>query len=485
MSALAGSRKIYEVKITADPLIASGEAGESFIYVGNKNFNLVDLANGRMVMDKTFREAGSSVAKASDACFSDDKLIICDAKTVSCIDFTTGKKLWEDNTFSDLTANNSGALVLCDDYVLVSDKKQKDNFTLTCLNINSGKIMWTVENQKTKIKPENVASITGYGFGAYIITGKVNQLNVVNLETGKISYTSEIQGEPVYIFYEISKGDIFIHNRVSEAESYVTALNLKEGTFLWKNRLANKSPNKPQIMNTNEIRYYVSMKRFDDKLLVKTEGVEVIDINTGRSLYNIPIVPYYKWGVGHYINGIFDPIVTPTGILLADRTAGDLFVKMYDKNTGKLLWATDKIKGTDTAPHAIVTGNSVAIQFGGLNYFEVVNNGAIGKLLDPFVITSFDLQTGKTMWTLNSRQSFYQIDVTNENIMIVGKSNFQTVDAKTGKIIKTDDNPFGEDYFMTKYTLNSTHKVQKDVLFNFSDRTVYRSEVNKLIKYSF
>ncbi len=345
--------------------------------------------------------------------------------------------------------------------------------------------MWTVENLKNKFNPENIRTISGNSFAALVSKGKTNQLNVVNLETGKIAYTSELEGDAVYALSDEETGNIFIHHRVSESVSYVTAVGLKQGNFLWKTKAANKSPNTPQTMNTNVINYYASMDAFDDKVLLKTEGVEVFDCKTGKSLYNIPFVPYYKWGVGHYVNGIFDPIVTSAGILLADRTSGDMFIKMYDKNTGKLLWTSEKLKGKDCAPTAIVSGNSVAIQFGGLNYFEVVNNGAIGKLLDPFNVTSFDLQTGKTNWTLNSKKNFYYITESNENIIIVCKGDFQTIDPQSGKILKTDDNPFGEDYFMTTFTLNSTHKVQKDVSFDFSSRTLFKSEGNKLMKFSF
>ncbi len=76
ITANAAGNKIYEIKITANPEIASGGNSETAVFAGTKNLNFINLSNGKMLMDKTYKDAGSSVTKATDASFSDDKLLV-------------------------------------------------------------------------------------------------------------------------------------------------------------------------------------------------------------------------------------------------------------------------------------------------------------------------------------------------------------------------------------------------------------------------
>ena len=485
VSGQAQEKKVFETKVTAVPTIAYGTNDEMIVYAGGKNVNIVHLPDGKLVTDKTYKEAGVAVSKASDAGLSNslEKLVICDEKNVSCIDTKSFSKAWEISNFNELGFNS---LMVCDNYVLVSDKKGKDNFSLTCLSLNDGKEVWSMAGEKVKLGPDNLYFITSTNsvgiFNAY--KGGKNTFRIVDLASGKIDANVDIEGIPVYSLSDEKSGNIYLHNRVSESSSYVTAVSMKDHKMIWKTKSANKSPQTPQTMNTDVFTYYAKIKTFDNKVLLVTEGIEAFDAATGKSLYNIPFVPYYKWGVGQYTNGIFEPVITPYGILLADRTSGDMFIKMMDKETGKQIWSSDKLKGMENAPNAIITGNSAAIQFGGLNYFEVISTSGIGKLLNPFKVLSFDLQTGKLNWTVESKKDFYYIAPSNDDIMIVGK-DFQLISTKTGTTLRNDRNPFKEDFFMTKYTLASTHKYQRNAQFDFSQRVVMLYEDNKLSVYSF
>ncbi len=483
------AQKVYETKLTTGSHIGFGLNKEFAVYAGSKNLNVVQLSDGKMILDKAYKDLGSTVVKGSDAYSNESlsKIVICNANTVSCLDIKTGKLLWENKSFGALD-NEDKALIINDDYVLVSDNKGKENNTLTCLSLSEGKILWTLDQEKERIKIENLYLISsGKYFGVYNKRKKekTNLFRILSVETGKVLLTNEMEGTPIYNLMDIETANVFIHHRVSEEVSYISAFNFKEGKFLWKVKSANKSPQTPMYMNTNKINYYATIQTFENKVMLKTEGIEVFEIGSGKLLYNIPFVPYYSWGVGHYTNGIFEPIVTSNGILIADRTQGDLCIKMMDKNSGKQIWSTEKLKKKNCAPVAVITGKSVAIQFGGLNYFEVMNNTGIGKLLDPFCVTSFDLETGKVLWNVESKKDFYYIAKANNNVMIVGTKEFQTVDAQTGAIVKADKNGFGEDYFMTTFGLSSTHKFQKNASFDFSTKTVLLFEDNRLTKTAF
>lgn len=480
--------KIYEAKVNTGLTVGFGANTEYSVFAGSKNFNVVQISDGKLLLDKTYKDAGSSVAKGLDAFVNGpaDKMVVCDAKTVSCIDTKSGSKLWEVKSFTEL-ADGSAALLICDNYVLVSDKAGKDNYTLTCLSLNDGKSMWSISGEKGKIYIDNIYFIPSVNTAGIYTSrkGEKNTLRLVNLETGKVESAIELEGSPVASLTDDATGMLYIHNRVSETASYVTAVNLKDCKMVWKTKASNKSPQTPQTMNTNVITYYADLQAFDDKVLLMTEGIEVYNAGTGKALYNIPYVPYYKWGVGHYTNGIFNPVVTPAGILIADKSSGDLYIKMMDKNTGKQIWSTEKLKDMDCAPVAVVSGNNAAIQFGGLNYFEVMNNSGIGKLLKPFVVTSYDLNTGKQAWTVESKKDFYYISPSGSNVMIVGTKDFQVLDAASGATVQTDKNPFKEDYFMTKFAINSTHKLQKNVDFDFTARRAVLFEDGKISAYKF
>jgi outer membrane protein assembly factor BamB len=480
--------KVFEAKVNTGTTIGFGGNEQLSVFAGAKNFNVIQLSDGKIVLDKSFKDAGSAVAKGLDAYVSGpaDKFVVCDEKTVSCIDTKSGSKVWESKSFNEL-ASGSGSLMIADNFVLVSDKKAKDNFSLTCLSLADGKTIWSLSDEKSKIFIDNIFFIPSYNsLGIYTSRkGEKNTLRLVNLETGKVDASVELEGSPVTSLSNENNGTLYVHNRVSEESSFLTAVSLKDRKMLWKTKSANKSPQTPMTMNTSVYTYYARIQVCDDKVLLVTEGIEAFNASTGKQIYNIAYVPYYKWGVGHYTNGIFYPVVTSSGLLIADRTKGDLYIKMMDKNTGSQIWSTEKLKGMDCAPVAIVSENSAAIQFGGLNYFEVMNNTGIGKLLKPFVISSFDLKTGKQVWTMESKKDFYYISPSNSNIMVVGTKEFQTLDANSGSIVSTDKNPFKEDYFMTKFAINSTHKIQKDVDFDFSTRRAVLFEDGKLSVYKF
>lgn len=476
----SAQEKVYETKISAYPTTGYAANDEIAVYAGSKNFNIIQLASGKMVLDKTYKDAGVSVSKVADA-FVDDglnMLVLCDATTVSCIDTKNGTKVWEAKGFTELD-NGSSSLLIAGSCVLVSDRKGKENFSLTCLGLADGKELWSLTGEKNRIDNRNLYYIPGFA-GLGVFTEKTSQFRILEPGTGKIIATLSIEGTPVYSFMDKSSGNIFMHNRVSEENSFVSAISLKSGKLLWKTKSANKSPQTPMTMNTDVIEYYAKVNAYDDKVLLISEGIEAFDAASGKLLFNVPFVPYYKWGVGHYTNGIFEPVITPAGILLADRTSDEMYIRMIDKNTGRQIWSSDKLEDMESAPVAVITGDNAAIQFGGLNYFEVMNNTGIGKLLKPFTIMSFNLNTGKAAWTVESKKDFYYISQSNGSVLVVGTKELQTLDPGTGAVVKTEKNPFNESYFMTKFDLSSTHKLQKNVDFDFEARKFMLFEDGKL-----
>jgi outer membrane protein assembly factor BamB len=479
-------QKNFETKLTTGSTIASIRTGEIVINVGSKNFNVLNLVDGRMVLDKNFTDAGLSFPKACDAAFDGSlaNIVVCSANAVASINVTTGSKVWETRSFAGLD-NEDNSLTVCGNYVLISEKKSKGNYALTCLDLKTGKKLWALENEKDKVKPKNIIDCAANNEICVFNERKKEKTNLfrfINLETGAVDLSYDLEGYPIVYTLDENSGSLYVHNRVSVENSYLTVFNVKEKKLAWKTKSVNKSTSLPY---TSYVRYYGTIHLFDDKVMLKTAGIEVFDNSNGKLLYNLPFVPCYEWGVGEYTNGIFEPIITSNGILFADRSKDKTIITLVDKNTGKPIWSNAAPKNGESAPAAVIADNKAIVQFGGMNYFEVFNNTGIGKLLDPFTIVAYDLQTGKEAWQIKSKKDFYYINPSNENIMIVGTKEFQVIDVKTGTIAKADKNPFSEDYFMTTFGLSSTHKIQKNVEFDFSKRTVLLFKDMKLSKQSF
>jgi outer membrane protein assembly factor BamB len=478
--------KVYETKINVDQIINSEKSNELLVHIGVKNFDVIQIETGKVLIEKDYRVSGASFDKAFDGIIQleANKLIVCDKKNVvTCINITTGEKIWEVNSFVELGSDRS-ALDGDSKFVIVSDKKAKNSYTLTCLDINTGKQIWQIENEAEKIERDDLLLTD-----KYLCVGKYNKKNekvplrLINLETGKNEISSELDGE-VIVSYNDDNDKLYFHHRISETKSFLSAIDLTNKKVLWKINAVNKSPNLPMVMNIDRVRYYATIQSFDDKVMLITEGVEVFDVSSGKSLYNIPFIPYTKEGVGHYIDGIFEPIVTEKGILLADRSSGEVMIKLFDKNKGTMLWSSEKIKKAETAPTAFIKNNQGIVQFGGACTYEVMNNGNIGKLLGPFKVIAFDLQTGKISWTQNAEKDFYYIVSTEEGVLIIGTKELQMLDLNSGNIAKSEKNYFDESYFLTKVGLERTRH-QKTAEIDFDNRLVVRVKDNKLIKSKF
>lgn len=488
LSANAQLTEIWETKMQAQPGLTMANDGKFFIQAGNKMFEAIDLETGKHKVAKTYKDAGTSFEKAFSACLSESAefLYVCDdKKTVACIDVFNGKKLWENSSFVDLGSDDGFNSLACDHgVVIVTDKKAKGNYTITCLDDKTGKQLWTAENETEKIDADKAfISSELLRTTSYSKKSDKTSLKLFNLKSGKMELAAEMEGSAIFVL-NVDEDFVFVHHRISEKKSFVSAIDLKAKNVLWKSNAANISSNLPLVMNTNTIRYYAEMEAFEGKVLLMTEGIEAFDIATGKSVYNIPFVPYYKWGVGHYIDAIFTPVVTDKGILLADATKGDIYIRYYDRETGKLLWSGEKQKNVNVSPMVNVFDNTAVVQFGGVCVFEVMNNSDIGKFLDPYAVTAFDLTSGKVLWNIDSKKEIFATEKVKNNLMIIGKKDLQTIDVKNGTVVKEEKNPFDDSYFMTKVGLEN-RKVQKDVSIDYENWTVIRVKDSKIVKSRF
>jgi len=488
LSANAQLTKIFETKTQAKPVIAFYRDNSQMVQAGSNLFEAISLENGDVQMRKQYKESGASFETAFDAVVdsSGQYLVVCDkTKTVACFDFKSGALLWENQDFVDLGSDKNNKSLACGNGVIVvTDKKGKNNYRITCLDAKTGKAKWSVGNEADKVNADDVYIHPNHvRVPVYFKRTDKTLVRFFNIETGKQEITAELDGFPIYTL-NVADEYTYTHHRISDKKSFLSAIDLKNNKLLWTSACINESPNLPMVMNIEKIRHYAVIKAAANKVLLITEGIEAFDAANGKSLFNIPFVPYYKWGVGHYINAIFTPEVTDKGILLADGSGGDLIIRYYDLKNGNLIWSGEVPKKAHAAPRAYVKGNQAIVQFGGVCDFEVMNRSEIGKFIDPYAVKAYDLATGKVVWSMESKKDIYGTEMLRNEVLIIGKSDLQYVNLKTGSLDKTEKNPFDESYFMTQVGLNVT-KFQKDVSIDFEGRTVIRNKDNKLIKSRF
>lgn len=489
MTANAQLKKVYETKSTIGDIVkVSGSDEKIQVVAGVKNYNVLHIEDGKMMVDTKYTEGGSSVDKAynADICHSLGMLVVCNSgTTVSGINLETGKKVWEINTFKEIGNDMSEVLRIYDKYVIVSDKKGKGNYSLTALDASNGKVLWSLDNEKQQVNLVRTMYAPSNKMLCIIPSNwsdRKNSQNIrfVNMESGKVEIAAPVTGW-ITTTYDSGDGYILMHAYVQDDNTSVTCVNLNEKKVQWSARLANKTTSTP-MASLNE--YYVSMDVVAGKAIVATQGIEAFDMASGKSAYNIPYKPYVEWGVGHYINSIFEPVVTGNELILADATSSDLAIKKIDVVTGKEIWSTGKLKKMEVAPNAYVSNNTVVVQFGGAVTFEVMNNTGIGKVIDPGAITGIDLQTGKIKWNLDKEVS-YSSKLVNENTVVAfGVKNLQFIDISNGTVIKSQKEPFRETYFMTKVGVSRV-KYQKPVRFDMSNNCIYTVEDDSFVKYTF
>lgn len=475
----------YKTKLNVDYTITSDVSSELFAFSGHKNFNILQISDGKLMLDKTFKDAGLSFDWAMEAGFNlpQNKLVVCSKKNaVGCVDITTGKKIWEVQSFKALESDDK-AMKLCGNFVLISEKKERNNFTLTCLDINTGNILWTIENEKTKVLVDNLYNITSSGYiGIYNSAKKMNIFRLIDIKTGKVETTADIDGEIICGETNKDNSYYFIHHRISEEKAYLTAINLKDKKVQWKTKATNLSNN---IMVINQEysfhREYADIDCFDNKVLLSSYGVEAFDVETGKSLYSIPSTPYYYLGLNSDYDGIFKYMITGAGIFMADTSEKDIVLKMIDKSTGKVVWKTDKMKGKFAAPNAIINKGSITVQFGGLCYRDA---GDKANFVTPYAVTTYDLATGKVLWNVDLKKDFYYITNAKENIEVVGKKDLLTLDVNTGTEVKNEKNPFEEDYYMTKVGFSKI-SYKRTATIDFSNRTMTKISNENILKINF
>jgi outer membrane protein assembly factor BamB len=383
---------------------------------------------------------------------------------VACIDIATGKELWNSESYQNLIQKGTKAEDGGDQAELETVKyiDELDAFLISqkasviLVKANTGEKIWETNRFKG-------------GVGKYIYDAKRNEIIMVN-------------------FKPTAFGALF-----AGFKNQLVKINASNGDVLWD----------PTFLGTIEKelvtrRAIIDMWIKGDKLFMYLDGLQVYNIDNGQKLWEARYENDMQGSSGNSLIGgkrqtkiyrtLANPLFTDNAVYLVmlgtrDRTK---YVEKHDLESGKLLWASEKITGALCMPNIYKVNNKILIQVGGkvqvqeLRYEESVNatGAALGALTGfgggavkswvPYIywdykaqknsVLSLDDATGKTAWRsekfdkritdfvihedktlfVGDGDEFYGYDIASGNQLFDVKHN----DAKVGKA--TDVIDFGD-----------------------------------------
>lgn len=148
-----------------------------------------------------------------------------------------------------------------------------------------------------------------------------------------------------------------------------------------------------------------------DKVFVIYEGLSVLDIKTGKLLWQA------DFDNAEFDFGVFKstqtlgragyPLADETGVYVADLSKGQYRIKKYNIETGALLWQGEPFDKDDVVPDLQVCDNVLVAQFGGRLEVQSYIPGVEGrpdvcksefKFAGNAGVKAYDVNTGKLLW---------------------------------------------------------------------------------------
>lgn len=326
-----------------------------------------------------------------------------------------GKPVW-DGDYKKLTTNktnksefqytvwkdNGGYLFLFDERKLGTDR-------VACLDITSGKELWNSEAYQNLIQKgtkaeegldqgelETVKYI--YELDAFLISQKASII-MVNAKTGeKIWETNRFKGGVGKYIYDAKRNEIVMVNFKPTAlgalfagfKNQLVKINASNGDVLWDATFTGTI--EKELVTRRAI---IDMWIKGDKLFMYLDGLQVYNIDNGQKLWSAIYENDMQGSSGNSLIGgkkqskiyktLADPLFTDNAVYLVmlgtrDRTK---YIEKHDLESGKLLWASEKITGALCMPHIYKVGNKILVQVGGkvqvqeLRYEESASGSAM------------------------------------------------------------------------------------------------------------
>lgn len=397
-------------------------------------------------------------------------------------------------------------------YLFLFDERKLGTDRVACLDIITGKELWNSESYQNLI-PKGTKAEEGTDQGeletvkyiaeldAFLISQKASVI-MVNAKTGeKIWETNRFKGGVGKYIYDAKKNEIIMINFKPTAlgalfagfKNQLVKINASNGDVIWDATFLG-TIEKELVTRRAIIDLWIK----GDKLFMYLDGLQVFNMANGQKIWSATYENDMQGSSGSSLLGtkkqskmyktLADPLFTDDAVYLVmlgtrDRTK---YVEKHDLESGKLLWASDKITGALCMPHIYKVGNKILIQVGGkvqvqeLRYEEASTGtggavmalggygGGSAKQWVPYIFWDYKAQknsvlclddaSGKTAWRsekfdkritdfvihenktlfVGDGDEFYGYDIASGTQLFDVKHN----DAKVGKA--TDVIDFGE-----------------------------------------
>lgn len=383
---------------------------------------------------------------------------------------TEGKQMWEGD-FKKLTTNKTNSSEFqyfiknkTGGYLFLFDHRKLGTDRLAVLDVNSGKELWNTENYQNLL-PKDGGEVDAVNYinelDAFMIAQK-DGLNMVNAKTGeKIWETKLFKGSVGKYVYDKSTNQIVMLNYKPTTmaalfagfKNQLVRINAANGEILWDATFRGTVEKK--LISREPL---VDLKIVGNKVFLWLDGLQCYNIENGQKVWEVAYendmtkssgIPF----MGKTQKGIYgtlaDPIFTDDAVYLVifanrDRTK---YVEKHDLESGKLIWASEKIAGAFSMPHIYRTKDRVMVQVGGKVEVQEIATRRTStgtetekKIYTDYVnqkngILSLDDKTGQTVWRSERFDKRITDMITNEGktVFVGDGDQFYSYDIQSGK----------------------------------------------------
>ena len=275
-------------------------------------------------------------------------------------------------------------------YLFLFDKRSLGTDRVAVLDLASGKELWNSELYQDLI-PKGTKANEGtdegeletvkyiYELDAFLISQR-NSVILVKANTGeKVWETNRFKGGVGKYVYDAKRNEIIMVNFKPTAlgalfagyKNQLVRINAANGDILWDATFTG-SIEKELVTRRAIIDLWIK----GDKIFMYLDGMNVYDYNTGQKIWNVNYENDMAGAKGGLFSGgrrsqiyrtIADPLFTEDAVYIVilgtrDRTK---YVEKHDLNSGKLIWASEKITGAFCMPNIYKAGDKILVQVGG------------------------------------------------------------------------------------------------------------------------
>jgi len=308
----------------------------------------------------------------------------------------SGKMIWSGD-YKKITTNNTNnseyQYVVWKEkggYLFLFDARKLGTDRVAVIDIATGKELWNSELYQNLI-PKGTKAEEGTDQGeletvkyideldAFLISQKASVI-LVKANTGeKIWETNRFKGGVGKYIYDPKRNEIVMLNFKPTAlgalfagfKNQLVKINAVNGDVLWDATFAGLI--EKELVTRRAI---VDLWIKDDKIFMYLNGLQVYNINNGQKLWEAIYENDMDGGSGglfsnsarkKYYRTLADPLFTDNAVYIVmlgtrDRTK---YVEKHDLESGKLLWASEKITGAFSMPNIYKTGDKIMLQVGG------------------------------------------------------------------------------------------------------------------------